>query len=317
MLLSPLTFCPVPSVHMSTPPLSFEDRLRADQTAVEARLEHWIETASGGPERFIQSLRHAVLGGGKRFRPFLVLETARLCGGDPAAALDTAAALECVHCYSLVHDDLPSMDNDETRRGRPTVWKAYDDWTAILAGDALLTLAFEILTSAHTIAPSVQVQLVRALAQASGATGMVGGQAYDLTSDKRGEPRSPTLEQIRRLQAMKTGALIRFGCLAGPVIAGRPANEVAALTTYGEYLGFAFQISDDLLDATGDAATVGKAVRKDAAAGKATLVSLMGLSAARAKLAEVEAAAILALDPFGAAAETLRAAARFVARRES
>jgi farnesyl diphosphate synthase len=296
---------------------SFDARLAAAQQAVETSLATWLAKAGDGPERFEASLAHAVLGGGKRFRPFLVLETAALFGSHAGAALDTATALECVHCYSLVHDDLPAMDNDTLRRGRPTVWTAYDEWTAILAGDALLTLAFEILGSLPGIDPTAQVRLIRELARASGPAGMVGGQAFDLTADKRGEPASPDLAHVRRLQAMKTGALIRYACIAGPILAGRPELEVSALASYGDHLGFAFQIADDLLDATGDAATVGKAVGKDASAGKATLVSLMGINAARAKLSEVEAAAITALAPFGAKADILRDAARFVSRRTS
>ncbi len=295
----------------------FGRRLAAAQNLVEAHLATILSSPAAGPPRLAESLRHAVLGGGKRFRPFLVLETARLFGAPEAAALQTAAALECIHCYSLVHDDLPAMDNDAVRRGQPTVWKAYDEWTAVLAGDALLTMAFEILAAITDTPASTQVRLVSELARASGAGGMVGGQALDLAADKRGEPASPDLTHVRHLQANKTGALIRFGCIAGPILAGRPASDVAALAAYGDNLGFAFQISDDLLDATGDAATVGKAVGKDAIAGKATLVSLMGLTAARAKLAEVEAAAIAALDRYGPTADTLREAARFMARRDN
>ena len=262
-------------------------------------------------------MNHAVLGGGKRFRPFLVIETARLFDGDQTAALDVAAALECIHCYSLVHDDLPSMDNDELRRGRPTVWKAYDEWTAILAGDALLTFAFEILSARDWAVPSTGLHLIAELAKASGPAGMVGGQMFDLEADKFGHSASTTVGHISRLQSMKTGALIRYGCITGPILAGRPASDIAALAAFGEHVGLAFQLSDDLLDATGNAATVGKAVGKDAAAGKATLVSLLGIEAARRKLADVETAAIAALEPYGAKADVLRTAARFMARRES
>lgn len=295
----------------------FESRLLAAQHKVEARLATWLERTRGGPERFHASLVHAVLGGGKRFRPFLVIETAELCGADATAALDVAAALECVHCYSLVHDDLPAMDNDELRRGRPTVWKAFDEWTAVLAGDGLLTLAFEILASLDGVAARAQLRLIRDLAQASGSAGMVGGQAFDLAADKRGEPATPDLAHIRRLQAMKTGALIRFAAMAGPILAERSEADVQRLADYGEHLGFAFQIADDLLDATGDVATVGKAVGKDAHAGKATLVSLMGIEAARVRLAETEVAAVAALTAFGARAHVLAEAARFVSRRTS
>jgi farnesyl diphosphate synthase len=296
--------------------MTFADRLAHTARLTEARLAILLDDGST-PTRLASALRHGVLGGGKRFRPFLVLETAHLLGAPEAAALDTAAALECIHCYSLVHDDLPVMDNDDLRRGQPTVWKAYDEWTAILAGDALLTLAFEIIAASKAIEANVQSALIADLARASGRAGMVGGQQLDLEADKLGLPSAPSLDHIRHLQAMKTGALIRFACTAGAHLAGGTAADFAALCSYGDNLGFAFQISDDLLDATGDAAVVGKAVAKDAAAGKATLVSLMGLDAARARLAEVEAAAIAALAPYGAKADYLCDAARYVSRRTS
>jgi farnesyl diphosphate synthase len=292
----------------------FQARLAAAQNAVEARLiAHLADTKT--PPRLTAAMNHAVLGGGKRFRPFLVIESARLFGAAADAALDVAAALECIHCYSLVHDDLPAMDNDELRRGRPTVWKAYDEWTAILAGDALLTLAFEILADKVAAPPEVRVRLAAELAKASGPAGMVGGQMLDLEADKLGHHAGSTADHVRRLQSMKTGALIRYGCIAGPILAGRSA-DVAALARFGDDVGYAFQISDDLLDATGDVAVVGKAVGKDTAAGKATLVSLMGVDAARRALAVVEADAIAALAPYGPAAATLCAAARLMARRD-
>ncbi len=295
--------------------LDFKTRLELAQKAVEARLVARLADA-GAPPRLVAAMNHAVLGGGKRFRPFLVIEAARLFDADPDAALDVAAALECIHCYSLVHDDLPAMDNDEMRRGRPTVWKAYDDWTAILAGDALLTLAFEILAEKVVAQPTVRVRLVAEMAKASGPSGMVGGQILDLEADKLGQPVISTADHIRRLQAMKTGALIRYACIAGPILANRE-SDIAPLARFGEDVGFAFQISDDLLDATGDATVVGKAVGKDQSAGKATLVSLMGVAAARQKLAEVEADAIAALAPYGAQGQILCDAARHMARRES
>ncbi len=263
-------------------------------------------------------MRHGVLGGGKRFRPFLVIESARLFGVDPEGSVETGAAVELIHCYSLVHDDLPAMDNDELRRGQPTVWTAFDDWTAILAGDALQAMAFACTAgeAAHRDA-SVRAELTRLLAVASGPAGMVGGQALDLEAEKLGHPAIQTRDHIRHLQAMKTGALIRFSCEAGAVIGLGSADERAALKTFGDHLGFAFQIADDLLDVEGDAATVGKAVAKDSDAGKATLVSLMGVKAARKALADTEAAAIETLTPFGAKADVLREAARFVVNRKS
>lgn len=296
----------------------FEERLAAAAKAVEQRLAAILAEPSGGaiPARLAAAMRHAVLGGGKRFRPFLVIECATVCGASPADALDVAAALECIHCYSLVHDDLPAMDNDELRRGQPTVWKAYDDWTAILAGDALLTLAFEIIArAAHPSDAQARLELVRLLAVDAGQAGMVGGQAIDLAADKLGDPARPTLAHVERLQAMKTGALIRFACEAGALVAGATPARRSTLAEYGRLLGLAFQISDDLLDATGDAAVTGKAVGKDAVAGKATQVSLLGIEASRRLLAEVVAAATDSVTIFGPEAMALRQAAAFMGTR--
>ncbi len=305
--------------------MTFAQSLTAAARLTEATLDGILaeKSMSGeAPEpqagRLIAAMRHAVLGGGKRVRPLLVIESAALFGLTPQDAAYSAAALELVHCYSLAHDDLPAMDNDELRRGRPTVWKAYDEWTAILAGDGLLTLAFEVLSRVETHPdPAVRIALVSALARASGAAGMVGGQALDLMADKLSDPASPTIDHIRRLQAMKTGALLVFACEAGAILGGATDRERKALVDFGTALGFAFQIADDLLDAEGDAATVGKAVAKDAAANKATLVSLMGIHEARAMLAKTEAAASEALNIFGSKADVLREAARFVVSRKS
>jgi farnesyl diphosphate synthase len=295
---------------------------------VEARLALHLDRAgmTGTPPRLLASMRHAVLAGGKRFRPFLVLELARLIGGREAAAsaLDVAAALECLHAYSLVHDDLPAMDNDELRRGQPTVWKAFDEWTAILAGDALLTLAFEILaghgsldpTPGSGLTPATRARLVARLAAAAGPAGMVGGQMLDLEAEKLGQPASPDEHHVRRLQAMKTGALIAFAAEAGAIAAGGSPEAVANARTYGEAIGLAFQISDDLLDVTGDEATVGKAVGKDLALGKATLVAVAGVETARMHLRAAVDTALDALAPFGDAADPLRQAALFQLDRE-
>jgi farnesyl diphosphate synthase len=305
---------------------NFADRLMVLAQMVEARLADLLSGSGPSyppgihspPERLTAAMEHAVLGGGKRFRPFLVIETAALFGMPAHAALDTAASLECLHCYSLVHDDLPAMDNDDVRRGRPTVHKLYDEWTAILAGDGLLTLAFDILARPQTHAnATVRAELVLALARSSGPGGMVGGQALDLEADKLGRPAVASLHHIRRLQAMKTGALISYAVEAGAILGEATAEDRAALKSYGDHLGFAFQIADDLLDAEGDASLVGKAVGKDQAAGKATLVTLMGLSAARQKLRETEAAAIASLAPFGDRAANLASAARFVSSRKN
>lgn len=303
---------------------AFESRMEAVGRLVESRLAFHLDsggpsfqrTVARPPERLSAAMEHAVLGGGKRFRPLLVLESAALFGLTDVDAIDTAVSLECLHSYSLAHDDLPAMDNDDMRRGRPSVHKAFDDWTAILAGDALLTLAFEILARPQTHPDaSVRSALVLALAKAAGAGGMVGGQALDLEADKLGNPPFPSAEHIRRLQAMKTGALITYAVEAGAILGGAAPTERVALKTYGDHLGLAFQISDDLLDAEGDAELVGKAVGKDVAAGKATYVGRLGLDAARGKLAQTEAAGLAALAPFGDRALLLADAARFVVTR--
>ena len=295
--------------------MAFSQRLAAAAGLVETKLSALLdaEADSGAPPRLIAAMRHGTLAGGKRLRPFLVLEGAALFGIEPEAALDTAAAVELVHCYSLIHDDLPAMDNDALRRGKPTVHKAFDEWTAILAGDAMLTLAFEVLATSISD-PVVTTNLVFGLAQASGARGMAGGQCLDLEADKLGQPAQPTRAHIRMLQAMKTGALLRFSCEAGAILAHVPTEKRRALSAYGESLGLAFQVADDLLDLEGNASAVGKAVGKDA--GKATLHAADGVEAARARLVALEAEAIAALAPFGSAADTLREAARFVTRRE-
>ncbi len=305
--------------------MTFAQSLARAAQLTEAALDRILveKTLAGeAPEpqagRLIAAMRHAVLGGGKRVRPLLVIESSALFGVPAEQAAATGAALELVHCYSLAHDDLPAMDNDTLRRGQPTVWKAFDEWTAILAGDALLTLAFDVLARETTHRdPAIRIALVQAMARASGAAGMVGGQALDLMADKLGDPRTPTADHIRRLQAMKTGALLVYACEAGAILGHAPEAERKALVEFGTALGLAFQIADDLLDAEGDAATVGKAVAKDAAAGKATLVSLMGIPAARQMLAETEARANAALAPFSTKADILRAAARFVVARKS
>ncbi|MEM6667001.1 MAG: polyprenyl synthetase family protein, partial [Pseudomonadota bacterium] len=230
--------------------------------------------------RFVKAMRHGSLGGGKRLRPFLVVETASLFGVPLEHSIQTAAALECVHCYSLVHDDLPAMDDDDLRRGRPTVHKAFDEATAILAGDGLLTLAFEILSREGTHpSAEVRVRLVQALAVASGTDGMVGGQVLDIAAETSKTAMTET--DIIAIQARKTGALIRFACEAGALLGGAGGERRRAVITYAEKLGLAFQVADDLLDAEGTAEQVGKATGKDAPAGKATFLSLYGKRKAR------------------------------------
>jgi farnesyl diphosphate synthase len=298
--------------------MDFHQRLSFAARLVERRLQALLDgcAVAGSPERVVAAMRHAALGGGKRLRPFLVVESAALFDVSAEAALDAAAAVECVHCYSLVHDDLPAMDNDDLRRGRPTVHKAFDEWTAILAGDALLTLAFEILARPREHAdPAVATALVAALAQAAGAAGTVGGQCLDLEAEKLASPPQPDAAHVQRLQAMKTGALIGFACEAGAILGRAGAEERRALATYGARLGLAFQIADDLLDVEGDAAALGKAVGKDGA--KATLHRASDIATARRRLAALADEAVAALAPFGGKADILRKAVAFTVERKA
>lgn len=266
------------------------------------------------PSGLMAAMRHGALNGGKRLRPFLVLESAALFAADGEAALRVAAALECVHCYSLIHDDLPAMDDDDLRRGQPTVHKAFGEANAILAGDALLTLAFDIIADDATLlAPDRKVALVLALARAAGAGGMAGGQALDLEAENT----APNEAGIITLQAMKTGALIRFACEAGAVLAGAPAADRERLAEFGSAIGLAFQLADDLLDRTADAGQMGKATGKDAAAGKATLVELHGVDWAKSQLQGLVGQAQTLLEPYGESASLLKAAAVFIATRRN
>ena len=272
------------------------------------------------PQRLMDAMRHVSLAGGKRLRPFLVVETAALFKAPRSQALMAGAALEFVHCYSLAHDDLPAMDNDDLRRGRPTAHKAFDEATAILAGDGLLTLAFDILARPETHPnPAVRAELVLALARMAGLGGMVGGQMLDLAAEGRfdGTVKKLGAADVKLLQSMKTGALLRFGCLAGAMLGEATATQREALDRYGSVLGEAFQIADDLLDVEGDAATVGKATGKDAAAGKGTFVTVLGLDGAKARLKTLVGEAEQALSIFGRDGDVLKMAARFVAERKA
>lgn len=268
--------------------------------------------------RLRAAMQHAALGGGKRLRPFLTIEAAVLCGASAESAAPAAAATELLHCYSLVHDDLPSMDDDDLRRGQPTVHKAYDEATAILAGDALLTLAFEVLASdgAHPD-PATRAALVLGLAKAGGMAGMVGGQMLDLGAEGRWGAQSLSAAEVLHLQALKTGALLQFAVEAGGVVAGADAAMQQRLARYGKAVGGAFQIADDILDHEADAATMGKRTGKDADKGKGTLVTLLGIDGARAACDDLINEAISALDAFGPEAEVLREAAYFVGARRS
>jgi farnesyl diphosphate synthase len=304
----------------------FQDHLTAIAKDTDALLDELLAAAPARqelarPARLLEAMRYASLGAGKRFRPFLVVESAALFGVPRPQALAVGAALECVHCYSLVHDDLPAMDNDELRRGRPTVHKAFDEATAILAGDGLLTFAFDILARPETHPnPAVRVELVTALARAAGLGGMAGGQMLDLAAEGRfdsGRPQQLGESEVMTLQAMKTGALLSFGCRSGGILGEGSEKLRAALEQYGAAVGRAFQIADDLLDVEGDPALVGKQTGKDAGAGKATIVGILGVDGARKRLRLLVAEAAAALAPFGERASILVDAARFVAEREA
>ena len=299
--------------------------LLAELERIACAVERWLDrlltqslAQDPGPAplgtRLGQAMRYAALGGGKRLRPFLLIESARLFGVAEEDALSAASALECVHCYSLVHDDLPAMDDDAVRRGRPTLHIAFDEATAILAGDALLTSAFEILSDPTTHPdPAIRVELVLLLAKAGGWQGMALGQALDLSPARQ----AFSAGEIAEMQALKTGALFRFACEAGAVLGRASAADRTALRGYASSFGQAFQFADDLLDAQGDAAALGKAVAKDARRGKATLVALLGVEGAKARLAAFVAEAENALAHFGDKGATLIDAARFMTTRRA
>ena len=311
---------------MADATLLFQERLDLIARETEALLERLLasEPLAGElarPARLVEVMRYVTLGGGKRFRPFLVVEAAALFKVPQDQALMVGAALECIHCYSLVHDDLPAMDNDDLRRGRPTAHKAFDEATAILAGDGLLTIAFDLLSRPQVHAnPLVRIDLVSALARASGVGGMVGGQMLDLGAEGRfagGKPQHLDRRDVEILQGMKTGALLRFACVSGAILGEADAAQRGALDRYGSAVGKAFQIADDLLDLEGDPEKVGKATGKDAAAHKATMVSALGVAEARRTLAQLVAEAEEALAPFGPDGAVLKAAAYFVAERQN
>ena len=294
--------------------MAFLTELERVARLVEGRLDQLLGAPVPRATDLAQAMRYAVLGGGKRLCPYLLIESARLFGVDEAKSLDAACALECVHCYSLVHDDLPSMDDDAVRRGRPTLHIAFGEATAILAGDALLTFAFEILSDPRLQEDSsIRAELVLLLAKAGGWQGMALGQALDLSTERQGF--SP--EDVANMQALKTGALFRFACEAGAVLGRADASDRAALVAYASAFGQAFQLADDLLDAQGDASALGKAVAKDASRGKATLVALLGAEAAKARLGVLLEEAEAALAPFGEKGSMLNELARFAATRRA
>jgi len=286
--------------------------------AVETALERYLSvTRLSGPgpaaERLVAAMRHGSLAGGKRLRPLLVRQTANVFGVPAAQALTAGLAVEAVHCYSLIHDDLPAMDDDDLRRGRPTVHKAFDEATAILAGDALLTHAFGLLAdpACHPDA-DVRIALVAELSAGAGAGGMAGGQMRDIEGERRGLSNG----EIGTMQAMKTGALIRASVRMGAILGGADPRALSALTAYAEAAGRAFQIADDILDVTATAETMGKATGKDADHGKQTLVAQLGIDGARAELTATINSAISALRTFGPKADGLRATARYFGDRD-
>ena len=292
----------------------FPEALAQAASLTDSALDQLLVVPPDLEARVYEAMRYSALAPGKRLRPFLVLAGARLFGIARPRALQVAAAIEMVHAYSLVHDDLPAMDDSDLRRGRPTCHKEFDEATAVLAGDGLLTAAFEVLAHPDTHNdPAVRCELVAALAVAAGAAGMVGGQMIDLIAERQ----ALDIGAITRLQRMKTGALIAFACEAGAILAKAPAEPRIALRGYAHDLGLAFQIADDLLDVEGSAAETGKPVGADAAAGKATFVSILGVGRARAQAELLIRQAVAHLDLFGGRAELLREAARFVISRRT
>jgi farnesyl diphosphate synthase len=292
----------------------FERSLKDAAAEIERVLDLALPAPDGPEARVVEAMRYAVSSPGKRLRPYLVLSSADLFWVQRSCSLRTAAAVEMVHCYSLIHDDLPALDDSDTRRGRPSLHRRYDEATAILAGDALLTLAFEILSEPATHGdPTVRCELIGALARAAGTQGMVGGQMLDMEAGGQ----TPSIGAVTRLQRLKTGELIAFSCEAGAILGHAAETPRRALRAYAHDLGLAFQIADDLIDAEGDAATAGKPTGRDHAAGKATFVSLLGAERAREQARMLARQAIAHLDLFEEKADPLRAVAHFVVDRRT
>lgn len=288
-----------------------EDR----RALVNRALEGYLPAGRGPATRVLEAMRYSLFAGGKRLRPILCLAAAEAVGGDPGEALPVACALEMIHTYSLIHDDLPAMDDDDLRRGRPTCHKAFDEATAILAGDALLTLAFELAARNARVAgvePSAAAEAARILAVAAGAAGMVGGQMADIQA----EGRRTTLARLKAIHAGKTGALIAAALEAGAVLAAAPQAKRRALAAYGRHIGLAFQVADDILNVVGDQKKLGKRTGSDAGRGKATYPALLGLQKARRFAHNELAGALRSLAPLGPAGEPLAALARFVVERD-
>ncbi len=291
-----------------------QDSMADAAEAVQDTLDNLLELGGDPEDRVVEAMRYACLGGGKRIRPFMVLTTADMFGVDREAALRCAAAMEMVHCYSLVHDDLPAMDDDDLRRGKATCHKEFDEATAILAGDGLLTKAFEVLAHNDTHGDArVRADLVLALAQAAGNRGMIGGQMLDIVAENT----ELNMPEITRMQRMKTGMLISVACEMGAILGKVHPSLRHALLAYANDLGLAFQIADDLLDVEGSSSAVGKKTGKDAAAGKATFISLVGVKRARNQAEILSDQAISHLEVFADKADLLRQLARFVVERDN
>ena len=291
---------------------NFKDLLKQARATVDQNLENWLPLPNNLSARVVEAMRYASIGGGKAFRAFLILTTARMFNLPEQNAINIATALEMVHAYSLIHDDLPAMDNDTMRRGKPTTHIQFDEATAILAGDGLLTNAFEVLADENTHPDgNIRAKLVKMLAHLAGKDGMVGGQMIDLI----GEKQTLNLEQIEMLQDKKTGALLMFASIASAIAANASDEQLKALKTYAKCIGLMFQITDDILDVVGDSATVGKTLGKDKTETKSTFVSVLGLDAARQKAEDLGVEAQQALTIFGDKANALKEAARFILER--
>ncbi|MEE4235971.1 MAG: farnesyl diphosphate synthase [Anderseniella sp.] len=295
--------------------MTFQAALKKTANEIEALLDTLLTLDTSLAPRVTEAMRYSALAQGKRLRPFFVAESARILGASHHQALRVGAALECIHCYSLVHDDLPAMDDDDLRRGKPTCHIAYDEATAILAGDGLLTVAFEIVTDPATHADgAVRAELALELARASGHNGMVGGQMLDLAAE---EKQSHDLDEIIAIQSLKTGALFRYSLEGGAILAQAGAEDRARMRTYADKVGLAFQIADDVLDVESSPEQLGKATQKDAEAGKATFIDLFGLDGAKARASSLADEAIDALSAYGSKADVLREAARFIVERKN
>ncbi len=282
---------------------------------VRAKIDRLLPVPETVEKRVVEAMRYSSMAGGKALRPFMVLQSASLFGIDKARALRVAVALEMVHCYSLIHDDLPAMDNDDMRRGQPTCHKQYDEATAILAGDGLLTRAFGVIASEHCLfEPAIRIQLISELSKAAGVNGMIGGQMLDIMAETQEDM---SLSEVIRLQKMKTGCLFSFACESGAIMAKASYEDRQALKSYARDIGLAFQITDDILDVEGDEQSMGKAVRKDLDAHKATFISLLGLEKAKEQADSLSYQAIAALERFDEKADYLRDLARYIVERRS